>query len=262
MTDLQDTPQPDDARVFLTARWKDVLLVNYRVPSSLLQPYVPSGSRLDTPDAEPDAHLLSMVVFRFQETRVRGIRLRTAQDFAELNLRFYVRDNERRAAVFLREFVPAPLVILGARLFYRQPYYPARISHTVTRQDATIRVQTRFRTHVHRGTIDVTARNEPFVPTEASVEHFLKEHYWGFHQDRGGRSFAYRVEHPIWTIYPVEQATITIDPGTLMGGTWRSVNWHEARHSVVLADGSEAQVFAPIPLASEPVEGAVDRRPR
>jgi uncharacterized protein len=256
MTAHHGTPQQNADRVFLTARWTDVLLVNCRVSPSLLQPYVPSGSTLDTPDAEPDAHLLSMIVFRFQDTRVREMRVPTAQDFAELNLRFYVRDNDRRAAVFLREFVPAPLVILGARLFYRQPYYPARISHTVTRQDAEIRVQTRFRNHAHRGTIDVTARNTPRVPDEASVEHFIKEHYWGFHQDRRGGSFAYRVDHPIWTTYPVEQATMTIDPGALLGGAWRSVNWHEARHSVVFADGSDARVFAPVPLASETGKGS------
>lgn len=244
---------PAGRRVFLTATWTNVVLVNYRVPPELLQQHVPPGCVLDTPDAEPDLHLLSVVVLRFQGTRVRGVKVRTAQDFAELNLRFYVRQGDKRATVFLREFVPAPLIILGARLFYRQPYFPARISHAVTSEDGHLTVQTRFRNRQHRGGIDLTARNEPTVPTDASVEHFLKEHYWGFHIDREGGTFAYRVEHPVWATYPVERAEVTVDPGVLLGGAWRSIDWGTARHSVVFAEGSEATVYEPFPLT-----GAVD----
>lgn len=236
------------SRVFLTARWTDVVLVNYRVPPELLQQHVPPGSVLDTPDADPDLHLLSVVVLRFRDTRVRGVKIRTAQDFAELNLRFYVRQGDKRASVFLREFVPAPLIMIGARLFYRQPYFPALISHAVTSHDGYLSVQTRFRNRQHRGELNLTARNEPTVPSDDSVEHFLKEHYWGFHIDRDGETFAYRVEHPVWTTYPVERAEVTVDPGVLLGGAWRSIDWNTARHSVVFAEGSGATVYEPFPL--------------
>lgn len=239
------------SRVFMTAKWTNVVMVNFLVPPDLLQPHVPPGSALDTPDGQPDLHLLSIVALRFRDTRVRGVKIPTAQDFAELNLRLYVRQGEKRAAVFLREFVPAPLIIIGARLFYRQPYFLARITHRVTTQDSSITVRTRFRNRQHQGGIDLIARNDPAVPPEQSVEHFLKEHYWGFHRGRDGRSIAYRVEHPVWTTFPVEQAEVTVDPGVLLGGRWRSVDWDDARHSIVFAEGSSATVYEPMPLAGD-----------
>jgi hypothetical protein len=55
---------------------------------------------------------------RFADTHVYGLPVPTAQRFSEVNLRFYVRRGPMRACVFLREFVPVPLVLLGARLFY------------------------------------------------------------------------------------------------------------------------------------------------
>jgi hypothetical protein len=118
-------------RPFLTARWTDLVLANYRVPPELLLTHVPPGSELDAPDDEPGLPLLSLVAMRFVDTHVYGLPVPTAQSFPEVNLRFYVRRGPMRACVFLREFVPVPLVILGARLLYHQPYSVARLSHDV-----------------------------------------------------------------------------------------------------------------------------------
>lgn len=246
-------------RVFLTARWTEVLLVNYRVPPDLLQPHVPPGTVLDTADDAPGVTLLSAVALRFRDTRVRGVPILTALDFAELNLRFYVCHGERRASVFLREYVPAPAIILGARLFYRQPYFPARISHTAERENGYIRVRTRFRTRGQRGGFDVTARDEPFVPEPSEPAHALKERYWGVHADGRGGSFLYRVEHPVWATYPVEHMEATLDPGALLGGPWQEIDWDAARHWVIFAAGSEARVFDPEPLvpAGEAAKGGL-----
>ena len=35
------------ARPFLTARWADLVLANYRAPAELLRPHVPTGSELE-----------------------------------------------------------------------------------------------------------------------------------------------------------------------------------------------------------------------
>lgn len=238
------------AKTFLTAEWRDVVLVNYRVPAELLLPRVPPGAELDTPDGAPERHLLSLVAFDFAAMRVRGLSIPTARRFPEVNLRFYARRGERRATVFLREFVPAPLVVLGARLLYRQPYALARISHEVAVDAATNRrhVRTTFARGIHRGAISLTAANDPQVPPSSSEEHFLKEHYWGFDRAADGRGFRYRVDHPVWRVFPVETATVTIDPGALLGGAWRGLDWPAALHSVLYAEGSAAAVFSPEPL--------------
>jgi uncharacterized protein len=247
-TDVNLRRREKSPRPFLTARWTDVVLANFRVPPDLLRPHLPPGSELDTPDDAPDLHLLSIVALRFAATRVRGIPIPTAQDFPEVNLRFYARRGPLRASVFLREFVPVPLIILGARLFYHQPYHLASISHLVRVDGEVIDVHTRFAHREHRGEIRLLARNAPVVPPADSQEHWLKEHYWGFDRAPNGAGFRYRVDHPIWQTFPVDRADVTIDPGALLGGPWREVDWLAALHSVVFAAGSAATVFEPAPL--------------
>ncbi len=180
---------------FLTARWSNLVLVNYQVPRALLEPFVPPGSELDTPDDAPELHLLSLVAFHFSDTRVYGLPLPTAQHFPELNLRFYVRSGDKRATVFLREFVSVPLVALGARLLYHQPYFLATIWHEWRQRGQEIRAYTRFKHRAHRGEIRVVARNEPSTPALDSQEHFLKEHYWGFDRTPSGQ----RASATAWT---------------------------------------------------------------
>lgn len=236
------------ARPFLTARWTDLVLANYRAPVELLRPHVPPGSELDTPDGAPDLHLVSVVAFRFAGLRVFGLPLPTAGDFPEVNLRCYVRRGERRAAVFLNEYVPAHLVVIGARLLYRQPYRLAEISHRVQGGGEAIEVRTTFARGDRRGEIRLRAANRPETPPESSVEHFLKEHYWGFDRGRRGTGFRYRVDHPVWRTFPVEEHHVAIDPATLGDERWREVDWRERLHSVLFAEGSAATIYTGEPL--------------
>ncbi|HEV8147067.1 MAG TPA: DUF2071 domain-containing protein, partial [Bryobacteraceae bacterium] len=76
------------ARVFLSAVWRDLVMLNYQVDPALLREFVPTGTELDTFEGRT---YVSLVGFRFLGTRVRGIRIPFHQNFEEVNLRFYVR---------------------------------------------------------------------------------------------------------------------------------------------------------------------------
>ena len=73
---------------FLTAAWRDLLLLNWRVDASLLQNYVPAGTQLDSWGGD---NWVSLVGFRFLDLAVKGIPALGHRDFPEINLRFYVR---------------------------------------------------------------------------------------------------------------------------------------------------------------------------
>lgn len=92
---------------FLTARWHRMLMLNYEVDPTILEPLVPRGTELDAWQERVQA---SVVGFIFQDTRVRGICVPGHVDFEEMNLRFYVRrptpDGCRRSVVFIKELVP------------------------------------------------------------------------------------------------------------------------------------------------------------
>lgn len=245
------------ARPFLTADWRDVVLVNYRVDPHLLAPHLPPGSVLDTPEAAPGRHLVSLVAFTFANTRVHGIPVPGAGRFGEVNVRFYARRASMRAAVFVREFVPVPAIAFGARVLYRQPYRLARIAHDVELRDDALLAASTFARGDIRGTIRVEADPVAFVPDPASEEHFLKEHYWGFDRGWSGATFRYRVDHPVWRTHSVHHAEIGLNPGMLIGGRWATVDWDAALHSVLLAEGSRAVVWSAEPLVNPDLAGTI-----
>src|SRR5262245_40103748 len=97
---------------FLTAKWQNLSPPTYAVPPSLLDQRLPPRLTLDTRDCNA---FVSLVAFEFLEAApqwplVRSIVPRTSLgNFAELNLRFYVRHGAERGVVSIREFVPQRL---------------------------------------------------------------------------------------------------------------------------------------------------------
>ena len=224
---------------FLTATWSNVFLATYGVPPALLTPRLPPGLALDLRDGHA---FVSLVAFEFLDTRVRGIAWPGHRDFAELNLRFYVRDGDERGVVFVREFVPRRMIVWIARALYNEPYRTAPF--VAARDDAPGRHAMRYtldwagRTH----TLDVSAEDAPFRPAADSVEHFFKEHRWGFGTTRAGRTTRYEVDHPPWDVYPVRSYSIDLDWGAVYGPEWAFLR-DAPPVSTVLAAGSAVSVW-------------------
>ena len=86
---------------FLTAEWKHLLNVTYRVPPELLIDKVPPGVELDIQDGTAFA---SVVAFDFLNTRVRGLTIPFHVNFPEINLRFYIKHQGKRGVMFWKEF--------------------------------------------------------------------------------------------------------------------------------------------------------------
>jgi uncharacterized protein YqjF (DUF2071 family) len=104
--------------VFLSAEWRNLLMLNYEVDPELLRVYVPVGTEIDSFAGKT---YVSLVGFRFLHTRLFGkCAIPFHSDFDEVNLRFYVRRREgttmRRGVVFIREIVPKWAVAQDARL--------------------------------------------------------------------------------------------------------------------------------------------------
>ena len=98
-------------RPFLTACWRHLVMLNFTADPALLEPYVPPGTQLDFHDGRT---FLSIVGFRFLNTRILGIPIPFHTNFDEVNLRFYVRRETpagpRRGVVFIREIVPRAIL--------------------------------------------------------------------------------------------------------------------------------------------------------
>lgn len=227
---------------FLTARWTNLALITYDVEPALLDPILPPDCIADTRDGRA---FVSLVAFDFLDTRVLGIRWPTFVNFPEINLRFYVRDREtgQRGVSFVRELVPQRFVAWVARVVYNEPYLAVPMTSNVELRNGRIDVRHAAIIDRSENVIHVSARDETFRPAPDSIEHFFKEHAWGFGRTRGGRLLRYEVAHPEWDVYrePVIEQ-LDWDFGAIYGERWAFLST-ALPYSLVLAAGSEIAVY-------------------
>jgi uncharacterized protein YqjF (DUF2071 family) len=224
---------------FLTAKWNDLIMANYEVDPSLLEPLVPSGVELDLFEGKC---FVSLVGFIFLDTRVMDFLVPFHVNFEEVNLRFYVKretDAElRRGVVFIKEIVPRAAIATVARVVYGEPYECWHMSNE--RDENSVSYEWRDSDCVNRLSVD---RGENLgVPTDDSHGSFIIEHYWGYTRRSATRTDEYKVEHPRWEIFSTANERIDVDFAKTYGEKFAFLN--DAKpYSVLLAAGSEIAVY-------------------
>ena len=224
---------------FLTATWSNLCLITYAIEPSVLEPRVPASLTLDTREGQA---FVSLVAFDFLDTRVFGVPWPGFRHFPEVNLRFYVRDGDRRGVMFVREFVPQKIVSFIARRLYNEPYAATPMQSWIDTRGDDIQVEHRWSWEGSLQRVVVAATGPPSQPPEDSVEHFFKEHQWGFGVGHSGETLVYEVRHPFWHTYDVDDCLVDVDFGHLYGSEF-AVLEDTQPYSAVLAVGSEIDVF-------------------
>ncbi len=228
-------------RPFLRARWSNLILLTYAVPDELVRPYLHPALELDR--WQNNAHV-SLVAFDFQDTRVRGRRFPGLVNFPELNLRTYVRHQDQRGVLFVREFVPSRLVALVARARYNEPYSAITMSsRTLGKSHDLLLVEHSWRHNEADGHIRVTGPQQSALPADANTYPF-KERHRGFGVSRRGDLVSYRVEHPEWAVRDIYQLDYRVDFASLYGQAWAFLT-DAAPVQVTFAVGSSVEVFPP-----------------
>jgi uncharacterized protein YqjF (DUF2071 family) len=241
--------EPVRQKVFLTAEWRWLVMLNYEVEPDVLAPFVPAGTGLDFWNGKT---YLSLVGFYFQNTRVRGISFPLHRNFEEVNLRFYVRrqteDGWRSGVVFIKELVPRPTIAFIARTFYNENYVALPMSHHLeTLSDEKKSVSYSWRFKGRENWLKVTTQGLGQIPANGSHQEFITEHYWGYARQRDGSTVEYRVEHPRWQVWETATAEFHCDIAGLYGENFGQF-LHRPPSSAFLADGSEVKVFRGVKL--------------
>lgn len=231
---------------FLTAQWRYLAMLNYAVDPALLSRRVPPGTELDF---FGDRTYVSVVGFRFLQTRVLGVAVPLHQDFDEINLRFYVRrkaaDGWRRGVAFVRELVPKPAIATVARLAFCEPYTSVAMSHGV-RDDGrgaarSVSISYGWRDRTGECVIALNARGDPALPASGSLEQFIAEHYWGYGMDRRRRGLEYGVRHDPWRVWTAVDASFTGNAARMYGAELTNAI-SRTPDSAFLAEGSAISV--------------------
>ena len=225
-------------KIFLTAEWRQLAMLNYEIEPAVLERFVPAGTELDSFGGKT---FVSMVGFRFLNTRVWGIPFPFHRNFEEVNLRFYVRrradDGWRRGVVFIKEIVPRAVIAFAARKLYNENYVALPMAHAV--DATTAEYSWRFAGRPNR--LKVVMRGELAELRAGSEAEFITEHYWGYSRQPDGATMEYRVEHPRWRVCEAAAAELDCDVAGLYGREFKAALQGRPA-SAFLADGSAVTV--------------------
>src|SRR5262245_15337239 len=238
-------------RAFLTAEWRYLVMLNYEIDPSVLEPHVPAGTVLDLWQGRA---LVSMVGFRFLQTRLRGVPIPFHRDFDEINLRFYVRrvlaDGEvRRGVVFVREFVPRAAVAILARVAYNEPY-AAVAMRSVTPMaptDAPGRLVYEWRIRGMWQELSTLTVGPPSFVAPDSEATFITEHRWGYTRQRDGSTVEYEVAHPRWRVWDAKAPELRVDVNLVYGEAFVEA-LSRPPTSAFIAEGSPVVIYSPSPM--------------
>jgi uncharacterized protein YqjF (DUF2071 family) len=224
---------------FLSAEWRDLVMLNYAVDPGMLARHVPAGTVLDSFDGRT---YVSLVGFRFLNTRLFGsLRIPFHANFLEANLRFYVRRVEageiRRGVVFISEIVPKFAIAATARLVYGENYTSLSMKHRVETQDLRAAAEYQWKIGGRWCTLSAEGTGTPVPPQSGSLEQFITEHYWGYSSQRNGGCIEYHVSHVPWRVWPATRAKFDGDCSALYGKELSAVFQHPP-DSAFIADGS------------------------
>jgi uncharacterized protein YqjF (DUF2071 family) len=240
---------PAAPKVFLTAEWRNLAMLNYEIEPSVLAPFVPAGTELDSWQGRT---YVSIVAFLFLRTRVRGAPIPFHQNFEEVNLRFYVRrlshDGWRRGVVFIKELVPRFAIAFIARRFYNENYLAVPMRHVLEKHEGELKSAYyfwRYRGQENFVKLAVDGAAKPLA--EGSAEEFITEHYWGYARQRDGSTMEYRVDHPRWNVWQAQHMEFHCQAADLYGDAFAPF-LSAPPASAFLADGSEVKVYQGVKL--------------
>ena len=241
----------------LSGHVRNAAFVSYEVDGRVLEPLVPAGTELDTWQGRA---LISLVAFEMTGSRLFGVPLPFARAYEQINLRFYVRrpcadGSWRPGVVFLRELVPVPGLVAGARLLFRERYERQPVSARIRPPDAAAarpgRAVYRWRRHdqLHRLAVDFTAPLH--LPGEGTLERFLAERPWGYAAPVDGHTREVGVDHPPWRIWQAQAARLATATAASFGERFERALSREPA-SAFVAEGSLVRLHRPhlLPVAA------------
>ena len=241
------------APLFLSARWENLVMINFEVDPTVLQPHLPPFTELDLFEGKA---LVSVVGFMFCNTKVMGISWPFHTTFEEVNLRYYIKHFDgitwKRGVGFISEIVPKPLISLTANLLYNEHYSTAKMKHLITQSEDEIEVSFEWKKMATRwNRMKIVADKKTISLEPETAAWFVLEHYWGYNKLNEQTTIEYAVEHPTWKIYPVKNAILDADIKKLYGPAFATFIEGVEPHSVFLAEGSDVIVRKPIKIKAK-----------
>ena len=185
----------------MTQTWRDLLFAHWRIDPQLLRAKIPAQFPLDLFGGDA---WVGVVPFRMTNVGPRGLpSLPGISEFLELNVRTYVRVDDKPGVYFFSLDAGNGLAVQAARTLLNLPYHRAVMR--VTPIAGAFAYESR---RLGDGVADFAATYEPdgdvFVAAAGSLEYFLSERYCLYNLDRRGVPYRLDIHHPRWPLQPAK----------------------------------------------------------
>jgi uncharacterized protein YqjF (DUF2071 family) len=199
---LGHRPWPPPTRGwFMGQTWEDLLFAHWRVPVEEVRRHVPQELEVDEHDGDA---WLGIMPFRLTGLRARGtMPLPYVSSFLELNVRTYVRAEDKPGIWFFSLDASSRLAVEAARRTYRLPYFHARMSATRSGEWTAyecVRLGEAGRVFSGR----YRPNGAVFTAEPGSLEWFLAERYCLYAIDQRGTLARAEIHHDLWPLQPAE----------------------------------------------------------
>jgi hypothetical protein len=108
--------------------------------------------------------------------------------------------------------------------------------------DSTLQVNYSWKSAGHWNELEVRSPKTPVQLIEGSMEEFITEHFWGYSFINKNKTGEYRVDHPRWDVYEINEYRADCDFAGLYGKEFCFLQTQKPA-SVFMAEGSPVSVF-------------------
>lgn len=183
----------------MAQNWHDLLFAHWEVPAEKMRELVPGGLEIDMFDGRA---WIGVLAFRMSGVRLRGTpALPGLSAFPELNVRTYVKAEEKPGVWFFSLDAANRAAVEVARMWFHLPYFFARMkseangdairyaSRRVDRRGADESLEMKYR-----------AEGGCFEARSGTLEHFLTERYCLYAQRPDGCLLRGEIHHGPWQL--------------------------------------------------------------
>lgn len=184
----------------MTQTWHDLLFAHWPVHAEVLRDLVPARFPLDVFDG---TGWLGVIPFHMTNVAPRGVpSLPWISEFPEINVRTYVRVDDKPGIYFFSLDAGSALAVQAARSLLNLPYFVAAMS--VVPKDNAIDYDSQRQGRSVTAAFSASYRpaGPPFQAISGSLEHFLTERYCLYNLDHHGAPYRLEIHHPPWQLQP------------------------------------------------------------
>lgn len=170
-----------------------MLLAHWAVAPAELQALLPKNVTVDTLDGTA---WVSVVAYRMEDVRLRGMPRALSLNFAQLNLRTYVRVNGRQGIYFFSLDAASPLAVTAGAFVTGLPYHLARMQFK--HESTSIHIMS----HRLPDGPDFAASYQPLggIASPTPLDRWLTERYVFYAPQADGRLVEGAVCHGPWVL--------------------------------------------------------------